>query len=152
MKVLMVCLGNICRSPLAEGILRKLATDKGLNIQVDSCGTADYHVGEAPDARSVQVASENGIDISSLSGRQFKASDFESFDFILAMDEKNLSDILSKSKYAENKAKAKLMLSYLPEESDKNVFDPYYGNITDFEAVYNQLHQACSNFLEKEAN
>jgi protein-tyrosine phosphatase len=150
MKVLMVCLGNICRSPLAEGILRKLANDKGLDLTVDSCGTADYHVGESPDSRSTQVASENGIDISSLTGRQFKASDFESFDFILAMDEKNLSDILSKSKYAENSTKAKLMLSYLPEVADKNVFDPYYGSISDFEAVYTQLHRACTNFIDKE--
>jgi protein-tyrosine phosphatase len=146
----MVCLGNICRSPLAEGILRKLTEDNSINAHIDSCGTANYHVGEAPDPRSVQVAKEQGIDISHLSGRQFKTADFDAFDFILAMDENNLSDILGKAKNEGDKAKVKLMLSYLPNETDKNVFDPYYGSINDFEAVYHQLHTACSNFIETE--
>lgn len=146
----MVCLGNICRSPLAEGIMRQLTEEQSILCTVDSCGTANYHVGDAPDPRSIQVAKENGIDISYLSGRQFTTADFEAFDFILAMDENNLSDILAKAKNADDRAKVKLMLSYLPDVSDKNVFDPYYGNISDFEAVYHQLRAACSNFIETE--
>lgn len=146
----MVCLGNICRSPLAEGILRKLSEEQSIPTTVDSCGTANYHVGDSPDPRSIQVARENGIDISNLSGRQFQKSDFKAFDYILAMDENNYSDIILKASTPDDKAKVKLMLSYLPDVKDKNVFDPYYGNIEDFEAVYEQLYAACSNFLKTE--
>lgn len=150
MKILMVCLGNICRSPLAEGILRQLAADHKLDTIVDSCGTANYHIGEQPDHRSVKVAAANGIDISELNGRQFHTSDFDRFDFILTMDQNNFNDILKLAHTDEAKNKVKLMLSYLPEVENKNVFDPYYGSEKDFEAVYNQLHNACSNFLKKE--
>lgn len=150
MKVLMVCLGNICRSPLAEGILRQLAADHKLDTIVDSCGTANYHVGEQPDPRSIKVAAANGIDISELSGRQFKVGDFDRFDIILALDQNNFSDILKMAHTDEAKNKVRLMLSYLPGVENKNVFDPYYGSKKDFEAVYHQLHEACSNFLKKE--
>lgn len=147
MKVLMVCLGNICRSPLAEGILRTKAQEKGLEIKVDSCGTANYHQGEAPDSRSIQVAKENGIDISQLQGRQFTVSDFQKFDHILAMDEKNLSDLIKLAPNEESRKKLELILNYHPNLQSSNVKDPYYGNIQDFENVYQQLSDACEGFI-----
>ena len=94
MKILIVCLGNICRSPMAEGILRKKISDKKLNIQVDSAGTANYHVGEAPDSRAIRAAMHYGVDISHLRGRQFDQSDFDHFDRIYAMDTSNFRNIL----------------------------------------------------------
>lgn len=149
MKVLMVCLGNICRSPLAEGVLRKMAEDRGVQLEVDSCGTANYHVGEAPDPRSIKKAEEYGIDISGLKGRQFSAVDFDRFDRIFVMDTQNLKDVLAKARTREDIEKVQLMMSQLYPDGKINVPDPYYGDFDGFEEVYQMLNNACDVFLSK---
>jgi len=152
MKVLMVCLGNICRSPLAEGILRFKSKEKGIDIEVDSCGTAAYHVGEKPDPRSVLKANEHDIDISNLRGRQFSKSDFEYFDHILTMDKYNQMDILQLAENDAQRDKVKMILSYSESTSEKDVPDPYYGGSDGFEKIYQILDKACDVFIEKERN
>jgi len=145
----MVCLGNICRSPLAEGVLRKQAQDAGVSVQVDSCGTANYHVGEAPDPRSVKKAREHGIDISSLKGRQFSVLDFDHFDRIFVMDTQNYKDVVAKARTLEDIEKVQLMMSSVYPNEKINVPDPYYGDYDGFEEVYQMLSKACSLFLQK---
>ncbi len=145
----MVCLGNICRSPLAEGVLRKQASDLGINMVVDSCGTANYHVGDAPDPRSVKKAAEYGIDISSLQGRQFSSADFDNFDRIFVMDTQNLKDVITKARTREDIEKVQLMMSMVYPGEKINVPDPYYGDYDGFEEVYQMLDQACAVFLQK---
>ncbi len=139
MKILMVCLGNICRSPMAEGIMRKLG---GKKVEVDSAGTADYHIGFQPDKRMIATAIEHGIDISNLRARQFQSDDFDSFDLIFAMDSSNYRDIISLAKDDNDKQKVKMILD------NSNVPDPYYGGDEGFEHVYQLLHEACQKFLE----
>lgn len=139
MKILMVCLGNICRSPMAEGIMRNLGGNK---IEVDSAGTAGYHIGSQPDKRMIATAFEHGIDISNLSARQFQADDFDLFDVIFAMDSSNYRNIISLAKDDNDKQKVKMMLE------NSNVPDPYYGGDKEFEHVYKLLHEACQNFLD----
>jgi len=143
MKILMVCLGNICRSPLAEGIMRHLAENNGLDWTIDSAGTANYHVGDPPDRRSVKVAQKHGIDISHLRGRQFNAADFEQFDIIFVMDVNNYRDVIGKAKSAKDKDKVALMM---PDQSP--VPDPWYDDAL-FEPVYEMLYNACSERLER---
>lgn len=151
MKVLMVCLGNICRSPLAEGILKKLINEKNIpEIIVDSCGTSDYHIGEQPDKRSIKVAHDNGLDISGQRCRQFVKSDFEEFDFILVMDESNYENVVRLTENPEHINKVHLILSYLNKKGDLNVPDPYYLEYDGFEQVYAMLDKACNNFIENE--
>ena len=139
MKILMVCLGNICRSPMAEGIMRNLGEKK---IEVDSAGTADYHIGSQPDKRMIATAFEHGIDISNMSARQFQSDDFDSFDVIFAMDSSNYRNIISLAKNDNDRQKVKMMLE------NGNVPDPYYGRDKGFEQVYQLLHKACQNFLD----
>tara|TARA_B100001115_G_C15450417_1_gene211933 strand:+ start:90 stop:518 length:429 start_codon:yes stop_codon:yes gene_type:complete len=139
MKILMVCLGNICRSPMAEGIMRKLGGNK---ILVDSAGTAGYHIGSQPDKRMIKMAFEHGIDISKLRARQFQADDFDLFDVIFAMDSSNYRNIISLAKDDNDKQKVKMILE------NGNVPDPYYGGDEGFEHVYQLLHEACQNFLD----
>ena len=143
MKILMVCLGNICRSPLAEGIMRHLAENNGLDWTIDSAGTANYHVGDPPDRRSVKVAQKHGIDISHLRGRQFNAADFEQFDIIFVMDVNNYRDVIGKAKSAKDKDKVALIM---PDQSP--VPDPWYDDAL-FEPVYEMLYNACSERLER---
>ena len=143
----MVCLGNICRSPMAEGILREKAHKKGLSIEVDSCGTASYHVGEAPDSRAVKKSHEHGIDISMLRARQFSSKDFQNFDAILVMDESNYRDVLSLTKSQADKDKVKLILKDSSQSIEKNVPDPYYGGAQGFETVYQLLNKALDTFI-----
>jgi protein-tyrosine phosphatase len=134
-RILVVCLGNICRSPLAHGILQsKLPEDQ---FYVDSAGTAAYHIGNKPDHRSIEVARQNGIDISNQKARQFKASDFDTFDYIYAMDQSNYDDIISLARDQSDIEKVKLFLESNDTITDKNVPDPYYGDITDFQYVFN---------------
>lgn len=149
MKVLMVCLGNICRSPLAEGILQQKAKEKGLDISVDSAGTASYHIGSKPDERSIEVANKHGIDISKQKARQFKADDFYAFDLILAMDKSNLKNIKDLAPAKDLEAKAQLILDYTQEVKESEVPDPYYGEDDGFLKVYKMLDLACNEILKK---
>lgn len=146
-KILMVCLGNICRSPLAEGILQsKLPIEK---FQVDSAGTANYHVGEAPDYRSVLVAKNHGIDISRQRCRQIKTTDFEKFDSIFVMDKSNYENVIKIAPNLESKNKVYLILNELNPNLNQEVPDPYYGSINDFEEVFQLLDKVCDVIVEK---
>lgn len=143
MKILMVCLGNICRSPLAEGILRaKLSED----FHVDSAGTGDWHVGQCPDKRSVAVAKKYGIDISNQRARQFNPEDFDEFDLIYVMDESNFKDLTALAKNEIHRSKVKLILE---EFENKNVPDPYYGGDEGFEKVFNMLDEISTKIASK---
>lgn len=145
-KVLMVCLGNICRSPLAEGILKsKVDSDK---VFVDSAGTAGYHVGNAPDSRSVAVAHKYGLDISSQKCRRFSKMDFTEFDWIYVMDRSNLSNVISLAKTTEEMSKVKLLLDEV-NLGVKEVPDPYYGGESGFEDVYQMIDIACEAIAKK---
>lgn len=139
MNILMVCLGNICRSPLAEGILRKKA--QGL-CEVDSAGTASYHIGEPPDPRMISTAAKHQVDISTLRARQFKASDFDTFDRIYVMDHSNYKNVCALSNKESHLKKVSYLLANKAE-----VPDPYYGGEEGFEKVYQLLNQACEQIL-----
>jgi protein-tyrosine phosphatase len=139
--ILMVCLGNICRSPLAEGVLKsKLPND---SFFIDSAGTGNYHIGKAPDTRSIAVAKKYGLDISNLKGRQFSASDFELFDIIYAMDESNYQNIISLARNEKDKLKVKFILNEIYPNQNYNIPDPYYGGNDGFENIYKMLDEAC---------
>jgi protein-tyrosine phosphatase len=149
-KILMVCLGNICRSPLAEGILKsKLDAQKYL---VDSAGTGSWHIGARPDQRSIEIAKKNNIDISLQRGRQFQVSDFDIFDHIYVMDNSNYKDVLNLAPNDQVKNKVDLILNEMFQNENVDVPDPYYGGINGFEQVYQMLDQVCEvikNKLEK---
>jgi len=137
----MVCLGNICRSPLAHGILQsKLQEDK---FYVDSAGTAAYHIGNSPDQRSIKVAKNQIINISAQSARQFVVSDFDSFDYIYAMDHSNYLDIISLARNPNDIEKVTLFLEINTSMENKNVPDPYYGDLSDFEKIYCLINATC---------
>jgi protein-tyrosine phosphatase len=139
-KILMVCLGNICRSPLAEGIMRsKLSND----FIVDSAGTGGWHAGELPDKRSIATAKNKGLDITNQRARQFKTSDFESFDYIYVMDNSNYKDVVALAPNEEAKSKVKLILNEIFPGENVDVPDPYYGGQDGFENVFNMLNEAC---------
>jgi len=142
MKILMVCLGNICRSPLAEGIMQHLAKENGLDWYVDSAGTGNWHVGEGPDKRSTRTAKDHGIDLSQQVCRLFRVSDFDEFDHIFVMDKSNLSDILAKARNKEDEKKVKLLLG------DKIVPDPYYDD-TQFEPVFKMTEEGCKEIIKR---
>ncbi len=149
MKVLMVCLGNICRSPLAEGILKKQVQEKGLDWQIDSAGTSGWHVGELPDARSIATAKQYGIDITDQRSRQFQQSDLDTFDLILAMDTSNYNDILRLAN-SEQATKVKMILNFTYPKENRSVPDPYYND--GFETVYQLLDLACGKIIEEYPN
>ena len=140
MKILMVCLGNICRSPLAHGILEHLVKEKKLNWEIDSAGTGNWHIGEKPDRRSIAVAQKYGVDITNQSCRQFDITDFEKYDHILTMDQNNLSDVISLANGEEGVEKVRLFL--------KNgiVPDPYYDD-NQFEPVYLMIEKRCKEII-----
>ena len=141
----MVCLGNICRSPLAEGILRNKTLN--MNVTVDSAGTAGYHIGSKPDSRAIDIAKKNNIDISSFRARKFELSDFINFDKIYAMDKNNYNNIIG---LAENKDQAsKVILITDVLDSASFVPDPYYGDLADFEKVFNLLEKICQKIANK---
>ena len=138
--VLMVCLGNICRSPLAHGIFEKLS--KEFSITVDSAGTASYHIGSSPDPRSIKIAMKHGIDISNQRARQFTRSDFDSFDHIFVMDRQNLRNVLKLSQTEAERNKVKLLLT------NEEVEDPYYGGDQGFDIVFDKIEKASKDILD----
>ncbi|UGS23011.1 low molecular weight protein-tyrosine-phosphatase [Flavobacterium channae] len=145
-KILMVCLGNICRSPLAEGIMRsKLSED----FTVDSAGTGGWHAGELPDKRSIATAKNRGLDITNQRARQFKKSDFDTFDHIFVMDNSNYKDVLALAPNDVAKSKVKLILNELFPGENVDVPDPYYGGQDGFENVFDMLDQACEEIARK---
>lgn len=148
-KVLMVCLGNICRSPLAEGILQ--AKVKDIPVYVDSAGTAGYHIGNPPDPRSIAVARKNNIDIGNQRCRQFCVEDFDDFDRIFAMDYSNYDDILSLAPDPEAREKVALLLDVL-ESQVREVPDPYYGGADGFDHVFELIDRACDRISQKLLN
>lgn len=149
-RILMVCLGNICRSPLAHGILEsKLPSD---DFYVDSAGTANYHVGDPPDHRSIAVAKSNGIDISYQRGRQFKVSDFDTFDHIFTMDQSNYQNVVKLARDHSDIAKVKCILDVDDNISETSVPDPYYGDYSDFEQVFFLLDTVCTTLTNKLLN
>jgi len=147
MKILFVCLGNICRSPLAEGILRYKANEDNLDITVDSAGTSNYHIGQSPDPRAISVAYAKGIDISNQKARQFRLKDFEDFDYIIAMDKSNYSELLDLAGNTQNTKKIKLYMNFAYPDSNIDVPDPYYDG--RFEEVFSLLNEATDKIIEK---
>lgn len=147
MKILMVCLGNICRSPIAEGVLQKKAVAAGLNWFVDSAGTNGYHVGEHPHHLSQKVSLANGIDISKQISRQFIKEDFQQFDKIYAMANDVMSDIKHIAAEAFDEQKAKLFLNELYPGKNSDVKDPWYGNEDGYVEVFEQIEKACDAII-----
>ena len=148
----MVCLGNICRSPLAEGILQAKADLKGIEVEVDSAGTSAFHVDQAPDNRSIEVAKKYQVDISNQRARQFSVNDFKAFDVIYAMDGSNLSDIVSLASNEDEISKVKLILNEISPSSNKPVPDPYYGGDEGFDNVYQLLDKASEQIIKNIVN
>ena len=142
----MVCLGNICRSPLAEGIL---ASKVGDDILVDSAGTSDWHVGKAPDPRSIDVAAQHDLDISQLRGRQFTVEDFDNFDLIYVMDASNYQNVVRLARTQEDEDKVIMILNEVNKGRNEQVPDPYYGGDDGFEKVYQMLDEATNRILMK---
>ncbi|WP_338730892.1 low molecular weight protein-tyrosine-phosphatase [Mangrovimonas cancribranchiae] len=146
-RILMVCLGNICRSPLAEGILKsKLPQDKFI---VDSAGTSNYHIGDMPDIRSIEVAKKYGLDITSQKGRQFSVKDFDVFDYIYVMDESNYHNVINLARHNNDKAKVKMILNEVYSNQNHSVPDPYYGGKQGFDNVFKMLDEACDIIASK---
>lgn len=147
--VLFVCLGNICRSPLAEGVFRQIIEQRGLSnrITTDSAGTGGWHTGDAPDRRSIAVAAQNGIDLSKLKARQISRRDFSTFNIILGMDASNVSNI---RRIAPEEARERVHLfSALTLGKTWDVPDPYYGDASDFERVYHMISEGCISLAER---
>lgn len=142
----MVCLGNICRSPLAEGILRSKLSNK---FTVDSAGTGGWHAGELPDIRSIEIAKKKGLDLTNQRARKFTKKDFLEFDYIYVMDNSNLKDVLQLAPNENAKKKVFLILNEIHPNENKDVPDPYYGLNDGFENVYNMLDEACNSIAKK---
>lgn len=147
--VLFVCMGNICRSPTAEGVFRRLLAERRpeLEVEVDSAGTHDYHIGAPPDARATEAARRRGVDLSRLRARHVIVEDFERFDLILAMDEDNLRELRRRSPPRQH-ARLRLMMDYAPDAARRIVPDPYYGGPQGFEEVLDLLEQAADGLLQ----
>jgi protein-tyrosine phosphatase len=152
-RVLFVCLGNICRSPTAEGVMRTLVNDAGLwdSIQLESAGTGAWHVGSPPDRRASEAASARGVELEG-HARQVRAEDFEEFDLLLAMDGENLRELRGRARDDEERAKVRLLREFDPASAgagDLDVPDPYYGGANGFEEVFELVHAACAGLLEQ---
>lgn len=146
----MVCLGNICRSPLAEGILRHKLNEAGItHVEVDSAGTSGQHSGENPDSRSVRNAKKNGVDISKLVSRKFTSADFDKFDKIYVMDQSNYHDVLSLSPYEKHHQKVDLLLNISAPGNNQAVPDPWYGGDEGFQKVFDLVNEACEILVEQ---
>jgi len=136
--ILFVCLGNICRSPLAEAAFRKAADEAGLEVHVASAGTAGYHVGEAPDPRTIAEARQRGVDVTGYRGRQLAAQDFHDFDYIFGMDRSNMADI-ARVDPGDGRARVAMLLDIVPGQEGREVADPYYGGADGFGATWNEV-------------
>jgi protein-tyrosine phosphatase len=146
-KILMVCLGNICRSPIAEGLLSsKLPKNSFI---VDSCGTGNWHIGKQPDLRSISISKKNGLDISNQKCRQIESEDFDTFDYIYVMDGSNYTDVVALSKNETQKNKVVLILNELFPNENMDVPDPYFGLENGFELVYKMLNETCEIIAKK---
>lgn len=146
-KILMVCLGNICRSPLAEGILQSKVDSA--KVFVDSAGTGGYHIGHLPDQRSIDIASKNGLDITNQRCRKFNTEDFDIFNRIYVMDQSNYNNIVKLARNEADVKKVQLILNESFPGKNKEVPDPYYGGVNGFDHVYNLLDNACNFIAEK---
>jgi len=148
--VLFVCMGNICRSPTAEGVFEKLVTETNLSgvVQIDSAGTHTYHVGESPDNRASLAAQRRGIDLSGKKARRVQEADFEAFDYVLAMDSSNYEDLATLC-LPEHRPKLHLFLDFAPELGLRDVPDPYYGGATGFERVLDLIEAASNGLLAR---
>lgn len=149
-RVLFVCLGNICRSPTAHAVFQQMVDERGLGsrILVDSAGTGDWHIGRPPDPRASAAAQQRGVDMSALRARQFQPADFHNFDYILAMDEDNLRDILAQAPESHS-AQVGLFLDYASHFEEREVPDPYYGGDEGFEHVLNLIEDAAKGLLDE---
>lgn len=147
MKILFVCLGNICRSPIADGILRAKAKREKLNITVDSAGTSSWHHGENPDPRAIACARKFGVDISQLVARPFSKKDFNEFDKIYVMDSSNYQDVLRLAENSDDEAKVEMVLNLIEPGKNKSVPDPYYGGDEGFDEVFKMLDKACEEII-----
>lgn len=147
MKILFVCLGNICRSPLARGIFRHRAEHAGLNVDCESAGFETYHIGGPADPRSIAVAAKNGIDISDHIARKFTTQDFNRFDRIYVMDEVNHFDVLSVARNEHDRAKVDYLLNVVHPGSNRQVPDPYYGGKNGFDHIFGLLDEACTQLV-----
>lgn len=153
MKILMVCLGNICRSPLADGLLRDMLQKEGIeNVFVDSCGTSNHHEGELPDHRMMKTAKNHGVDISYLRSRPLNVDDLDEFDIIYAMDDSNRKNILKLPNASSNKHKIRIFLNELYPGENLEVPDPYFGGQQGFEHVYNLVKDNCEVIINKIKN
>ena len=150
MRILMVCMGNICRSPTAAGVVRHLIARRAphLQVEIDSAGTHDYHVGEPPDRRSIAAAQRRGVDLSALRARMVRDEDFTHFDLILAMDEQNLQTLREWAPPAAH-GRIRLMMEFAPDAVMRAVPDPYYGGSQGFEQVLDLVEQAAEGLLEE---
>lgn len=149
MKILFVCLGNICRSPLAMGIMRDKARKKGLQVEVDSAGFEHFHVGDGADPRSVQIAARHGIDITDHIARRFRVSDFDRFDRIYVMDAYNYQDVIEAARNESDRQKVDYILNVIKPGLDEPVPDPYYGGRDGFDKVFRMLDESCEILAEE---
>lgn len=148
-RVLFVCLGNICRSPLADGVLAHKLSLAGLagQVAVDSCGTGGYHVGAPPHCESIRVAEQHGVPLAHLRARQVTIGDFEAFDLIVAMDRQNHQDLLALDASGRLHSRVSLFMSYVPDAADQDVPDPYFGGSAGFDDVYALVDAGCDTLL-----
>lgn len=149
MKILMVCLNNICRSPLAAGILKKILAEKEVSIQVDSAGFEPYHIGQKPNPRTLSVAKQHGIDLSGHRMRLFKVADFDEYDIIFVMDQKNYHDVIAMARNTTDIKKVNYILNVLSPGQFKIISDPNYSKDEDFEKIFNQLYEVCNKIAER---
>lgn len=147
-RLLFVCLGNICRSPAAEGVARAMAQARGLSVEIDSAGTGGWHAGDPPDPRMREAALRRGYDLGALRARQVRRADFADFDHVLAMDEDNLA-ALQRARPADARAELSLMLSHAPHLPEREVPDPYYGGHQGFDHVLDLLEAAVAGLLDR---
>ena len=150
MRILFVCMGNICRSPSAEGVFRHVLATRApdLQVEIDSAGTHDYHIGDPPDRRSIAAAKRRGIDLSSLRARRVASEDFAHYDLILAMDEENLRELKRRAPVAYQE-RIRLMMEFAPEATSRAVPDPYYGGAQGFEEVLDLLEEAANGLVQE---